>query len=324
MTRHAFTRCIALVAATPLLILSGCFNGGGYNGSVATGVELGIPSDSASTSGNPFVAADGAVASLGLSVSLRSHATVRHALLTEARLPAPDEVAVEGLLNAVIEADEGPPDGISVAIEAAPAPFGGATIARVVVRAADGADVVAEDAQLTVRFHPRYVAAYRLFGHTDTTGELSGEVVGGQSMVTVWELVAADDSAPAPVVESTNTVTADTAQPLSDAALMEVSVRYRPVGAERSEVVVATLRPDAVAPSMDDASAALQFSLTVAAFAEILAESPYRWRYGLAAIEARMAQTVNGDPRRADMLAMVRAAIDLMPVVEQPWQPAGS
>ena len=99
-----------------------------------------------------------------------------------------------------------------------------------------------------------------------------------------------------------------------------VQIRYKEPGAtaDTESLQVNTAIPTtAVAESFDEASDAMKFAAAIAAFAEILKESPFAQPDHFAAISAIIAETTGGDVHREEFSA--KLAGNPVPVVSSSY-----
>lgn len=148
---------------------------------------------------------------------------------------------------------------------------------------------VAKDMKIQVEFNPDYVYAYRLLGYENRAiadddfrddSVDAGEVGAGHRVTALYELVPTGGSVPepagAPAVEDGDAV--DGEREIAAADMVLVKVRYKEPGADESAEafeVSSRLAPDAVVSETDAMDEDLEWAVAVAAFAEILKESPY-------------------------------------------------
>lgn len=150
-------------------------------------------------------------------------------------------------------------------------------------------NLIAKDLKLQIEFNPDFVRAYRLLGYEnrgiadDDFREDSidaGEVGAGHQVTALYELILSGQEMPssdlAPEVvdgepyQGTREVTASN--------LAMVKIRYKEPNASSSDPakeVSTSLAPDAIAASLHDANPDLIWAASIAAFAEVLKESPY-------------------------------------------------
>ncbi len=148
---------------------------------------------------------------------------------------------------------------------------------------------IAKDVKIQVEFNPEHVLAYRLLGYEnraiadddfrDDTVD-AGEVGAGHRVTALYELVLAGSAIPdvegAPEIERGQPVEGDREIDASDLVL--VQVRYKDIHATIDDPafeVSVSLTPDEILESADAAGADFLWAAAVAAFAEILKQSPY-------------------------------------------------
>ena len=198
--------------------------------------------------------------------------------------------------------------------------------------------IIARDVKVQVAFNPARVAAYRLLGYEDRALEDNeflidtvdaGEIGAGHTVTALYELVLAGGEIPAPegapAVEGGPPVEASgelAAHPVTGDALCEVRLRYKAADATEDDAAsqwTVAVTPEMLADSMDDAPADLRWALGVAAFAELLKESPFASVDNLDAIAqltaaqgegagGEGASPLDSDPDRQEFRALFAAA----------------
>jgi Ca-activated chloride channel family protein len=185
---------------------------------------------------------------------------------------------------------------------------------------------IAKDMKIQVEFNPEKVLAYRLLGYenraiadedfrNDTVD--AGEVGEGHSVTALYELVMAGDAIPAaeqaPPIEDGDPVSGDREIDAEDLVL--VKVRYKEVGAQESDPakeVTQSMVEDEIALSHQEANKDLQWAAAVAAFAEILKESPYANRDVLKTIQGIVTTENWLDGDRQEFKQLFEAAQNLL------------
>jgi Ca-activated chloride channel family protein len=182
---------------------------------------------------------------------------------------------------------------------------------------------VARDVKIQVELNPERVAAYRLLGYEDRAvadrdfrndGVDAGEVGAGHRVTALYELLPAGASLPGQEGQPAIVDGAPSALPREIAAsdLALVKVRYKPVDAEEATAAreVSTALPaEAVAENLAGADQDLRWAVAVAAFAEILKQSPFADRSLLPQIESIVRAQATRDLDRAEfdrLLAAIR------------------
>jgi hypothetical protein len=269
---------------------------------------------------NPFVDTDDErLSGFGLAAGAGSYEVLRGYLAAE-RLPPPDAVRVEELVNAFRPRAAGPVAGdFALAADGVPSPWAPGEryhLLRLVVRArgdrATGgrAAAVATGARVEVEFDPRHVARWRLLGYEGTEvvgdrGEGSGAgatIEPGQTVTAVYEVKLHED-APA---------SSDAAA--SSARLAELRLRWRRAGSGEPGEAARVVRARDLAASWDAASRDLRVVAVAARFGEILRQS--YWVHGddlgeLARRAQRLAAESGGDPQVEELAGMIARARDL-------------
>jgi Ca-activated chloride channel family protein len=149
---------------------------------------------------------------------------------------------------------------------------------------------VAKDVKFQIEFNPEQVYAYRLLGYENRALEDhqflddkvdAGEVGTGHTVTALYELVLAGgelptvEGAPEPL---NNSELSDVVLDVKPDELCLVKIRYKHVEATEDDEafqVERGLSASMIHPTLGDASGDLQWAAAVAAFSEILKESPY-------------------------------------------------
>lgn len=148
---------------------------------------------------------------------------------------------------------------------------------------------VAKDVKLQVEFNPALVHAYRLLGYEnravaddDFTNDIvdGGEIGSGHQVTALYEMVMTGNPVPmpagAPPVSPGEQ--SDVVPQVAENDLVLVKVRYKTLDARTEDAateVRASLTGTAVLSRLDEADEDMQWAAAVAAFAEILKESPF-------------------------------------------------
>jgi Ca-activated chloride channel family protein len=189
---------------------------------------------------------------------------------------------------------------------------------------------IAKDLKIQVELNPDHVYAYRLLGYEnraiadeafrDDTVD-AGEVGAGHRVTALYELVLAGGVIPeadgAPEVENGEPV--EGTREIAAGELVLVKVRYKQVDATEQDPaleVAATITPDGIAASYADAGADFQWAAAIAAFAEILKQSPYADAGAIGAIEDIVAAQSGRDADRAEfneLFAQAKAMLAIQP-----------
>ncbi len=185
---------------------------------------------------------------------------------------------------------------------------------------------VAKDVKLQVEFNPEHVYAYRLLGYEnraiaddDFRNDIvdAGEIGAGHRVTALYEIIPSghelpmSEDAPAPA----DGAIYDGATEVAATDLVLVKVRYKNVDASESDPafeVSQSLTPDAVATETASSSSDLQWASAVAAFAEILKQSPYADVESLDAIEAIVEKQATRDDDRAEFAELFAQARQLL------------
>jgi hypothetical protein len=228
-----------------------------------TSPEAGEPQQGkvpAPSSVDPFInVADHPVSTFALNADTASYDEVRQAIYSNRR-PTRESIKIEGMINAFTYDDPAPAPGATFggSIEIGQCPWQPEhRLARIAVKAKQGAGTVAQDARTEVAFAPAAVKSYRLLGydHETSTDSQKGEsVAGGHAVTALYELVPA------------------TAAGATPGGLVTLRVRYKtePGGPEQ---IVQFIGRDRHA-SRSAESADFRFAAAVAEFGMLLRGSP--------------------------------------------------
>ena len=150
-------------------------------------------------------------------------------------------------------------------------------------------NLIAKDLKLQIEFNPEHVTAYRLLGYEnraiadDDFREDSidaGEVGAGHQVTALYELVLSGQEIPssdlAPQVEDGEPYQGPREVTAENLAM--VKIRYKEPNATTDDPameVSTSLAAEAVATSLEDADPDLLWAVSIAAFAEVLKNSPY-------------------------------------------------
>lgn len=187
--------------------------------------------------------------------------------------------------------------------------------------------LIAQDVKIQVDFNPETVLAYRQLGYEnrqledwqfydDTTD--AGEVGAGHSVTALYEVVLAGGTIPAPegAPEPLESEVWDGELTVAPDELVRVKIRYKEVGAEESdpsEEISAGLTVAAAGGAFEDAPGDLQWAASIAAFAEILKESPFADAGNLEVIESVVSAHMGKDADRVEFSTLLETAIGLLP-----------
>ena len=187
---------------------------------------------------------------------------------------------------------------------------------------------VANNMKVQVSFNPSRVAAYRLLGYEDRAVADAdfrndkvdgGEVGAGHQVTALYEVVLTGQAIPtptgAPDVLQGPPVT-DTPTDVATDDVARVSVRYQaigePVDAAAHEVAVG-LPAAALGADLAAADADLRWAASVAAFAEILKQSPFADRAALPTIETVVGEQAARDADRTEFAQLFAKAKAMLP-----------
>jgi Ca-activated chloride channel homolog len=186
---------------------------------------------------------------------------------------------------------------------------------------------VAKDLKIQLEFNPEQVEAYRLIGYenraiadNDFRNDVidAGEVGAGHRVTALYELVRKGGSVPvperAPAAKSGEPVTGERQAGAEDLVL--VKVRYKQPGASEADAakeVVSRLAPSEIGSLFDQADQDLRWAAAMAAFAEILKQSPYATPTQLAALRGVFAGQAERDTERKEFLSLFDTTVELLP-----------
>ena len=174
--------------------------------------------------------------------------------------------------------------------------------------------LIARDMKVQVEFNAERVAAYRLLGYEnraiadqDFRDDVvdAGEIGAGHRVTALYELVLAGASVPEIAGAPTPTTGASYSgvREVQSDDLVEVKVRYKHVDAGTTDAaleVAQSLAPSDVAGALDGADLDLQWASAVAAFSEVLKQSPYAAGVDLDALGAIFEAQSTRDSDRAE------------------------
>ena len=186
--------------------------------------------------------------------------------------------------------------------------------------------LIAQDVKIQVELNPDHVAAYRLLGYENRALEDdlfrddkvdAGEVGAGHTVTALYELALTEAGIPkpegAPAVEDGDPY--DGERTVAPEDLCVVRVRYKAVGASEEDAameVSATLGADAASGALSDAGPDFRWAAAIAAFAEILKESPHASRGNLGAIKDLLDGAAGEAPDRQELLTLFTKAEKLL------------
>jgi Ca-activated chloride channel family protein len=193
-------------------------------------------------------------------------------------------------------------------------------------RLLDNMTLIAKDVKIQVEFNPNWVTAYRLLGYENRAiadndfrnDRVDAGEIGAEHRVTaVYELVLAGQEVPSPnkAPEPENGASYAGDVEVAENDLVLVKVRYKDVDATENDPayeVNTTLNADAIAESATDLDADFQWTVAVAAFAEILKGSPYASQDALPAIGELIAAQSSRDAARGEFKELFTQATTLL------------
>jgi Ca-activated chloride channel family protein len=162
-------------------------------------------------------------------------------------------------------------------------------------------DVVAKDVKVQVAFDPAQVQSYRLIGYenrevadVDFRNDAvdGGEVGRGHSVTALYDVVLRPFQSA-----------------MSGPAWATAHIRYKsPAGSAPASEASFPLESHRIAPGFDAAPESLRFASAVAAFAEILRESPHAKSWKLSELERIATGASEGRSERQELVGLVRRA----------------
>jgi len=185
-------------------------------------------------------------------------------------------------------------------------------------------EIVAQDLKIQLELNPDHVVAYRLLGFENRAiadvdftndGVDAGEIGAGHRVTALYELVLTGQSIPSPEgapeadmgeLDSglERTITAD--------ALALVRVRWKDRGASAEDPAHETMATVAADAVVDEADADTRWAAAVAAFAELLKDSPYADPADMAAVETLLLEQSARDDERTRFVNLFQRALGLM------------
>lgn len=183
---------------------------------------------------------------------------------------------------------------------------------------------VAKDVKVQVEFNPDLVASYRLIGYENRAidddefedDEVdAGEIGAGHQVTALYEMVLAGNAMPdapgAPEVDDGAPYAGEVQVDIGDFVL--VKVRYKPVDATAEDPAIEvrtslTAVTDDLAVADDD----LRWAVAVAAFAEIVKDSPFADKAHLDQVSAIFAEQKSRDFAREELYERALDVIDLL------------
>jgi Ca-activated chloride channel family protein len=185
---------------------------------------------------------------------------------------------------------------------------------------------VAKDMKIQVEWNPEKVEAYRLIGYEDRAiadmdfrddAVDAGEVGAGHRVTALYEVVPKGKEIPkvdgAAIDKRAERDPGERELDTDDMIL--VKVRYKQPGAGETdaarEVVLRTLGD--VVPTFDEADDNLRYSAAIAAFAEILKDSPYAATDKVALLRDVFVEQQERDIERKEFLPLFDKAVTFLP-----------
>jgi len=182
--------------------------------------------------------------------------------------------------------------------------------------------LIAQDVKIQVELNPEQVAAYRLLGYENRAIEDdqfrddrvdAGEIGAGHTVTALYELALTEAGIPkpagAPEVEDGDPYEGDRTAAAED--LCVVRIRYKAVGAGEEDAameVSARLAAEVASGELYDADEDFRWAAAIAAFAEILKESPHGSNDDLGVIKHLLENAAGDDPDRRELMALFMKA----------------
>jgi Ca-activated chloride channel family protein len=182
---------------------------------------------------------------------------------------------------------------------------------------------VAKDLKIQVEWNPEQVEAYRLIGYEDRAIADSsfrddkvdaGEVGAGHRVTALYEVVRKSGQVPAPpgapAAEGGEPVAGD--REVMAGELVRVKVRYKLPNATESDPaseVVQKLAPSEIGALFDSADQDLRWAAAIAAYAEVLKQSPYAMPSAREQLRTVFAAQAERDFARGEFLKLFDAAV---------------
>lgn len=186
---------------------------------------------------------------------------------------------------------------------------------------------IAKDVKIQVDFNAERVYAYRLLGYENRDiadddflddSIDAGEIGAGHTVTALYELVLAGGTIPAadgaPALDDGETFAGEELS-VRPEELAHVKIRYKKVDAPADAEawqVDAGVTAEGLSPSFDDADGDLRWAAAVAAFAEVVKDSPYGDPAHLPSIQAVVAAEKGGDPDRVEFAELLAAAAEAL------------
>jgi len=186
--------------------------------------------------------------------------------------------------------------------------------------------LIAKDMKIQVEFNPEQVKAYRLLGYEnraiadddfrDDTVD-GGEVGAGHRVTALYELVRPGNEIPAPQgapeLDQGDPVEGD--REIAPSNLVMVKVRYKEVDATEEDPareVREIMEGAQIRSSYQQMDESFRWAVAIAAFAEILKESPYANRDALPEIEGVVKEKTWLDGDRSEFVGLFDRAMEMM------------
>ncbi len=179
---------------------------------------------------------------------------------------------------------------------------------------------IADDVKIQIEFNPEKIAEYRLIGYEtrmlareDFNNDQvdAGEIGSGHTVTALYEITPVDS--PSRLVDDLRYIKPATAvKPAGAAGVDEIAwlrLRYKRPGADESQLIEQPVMAD-MATAFEQAPNEARFAAAVAAFGQILRQSPHIGDVDMEAV-LEMAQSARGDDPfgyRAEFLQLVRLA----------------
>ncbi|MEO8181981.1 MAG: von Willebrand factor type A domain-containing protein [Deltaproteobacteria bacterium] len=187
--------------------------------------------------------------------------------------------------------------------------------------------LIAKDVKIQVEFNAQQVAAFRLLGYEnraiadqDFRNDIvdAGEIGSGHQVTALYELVLAGGALPetAGAPAALDGAAYDGAREVAAEDLVLVKIRYKQPDAGTTDPaleVSSRLAPAAIASTGSELERDLDWAISLAAFAEILAASPYASLAHLSDLESTFLAQRERDADRAEFLELFTRARSQLP-----------
>jgi hypothetical protein len=290
------------------------------------------PSDrqSAPIADNPFRSVvDQPLSTFPIDIGTASYVAVRRSL-HEGRLPPPEAVRIDEMVNYFSYRYSPPPGKLPFAVhfETAQCPWQTAhRLVRIALKGREnerhgrGPSVIARDVTIQIEFNPAEVAAYRLIGcedretarrDSDNNDKPAGDVYAGHAVTALYEIIPANAKETGPIEKRPLKYQRAPEKKLTEHAqsgeLLTLRLSYKLPEGRDSRLLEVPAKDSGA--RFGQASADFRFASAVAAFGMVLRNSPHRGQATLAATEEYAAGAFGKGPtgQRAEFLELIHRA----------------